>query len=364
MDNISGDESTSENIDLGTRLDTIRGWAHEYIRGGWAVFMLSTDGYRKLPPKDCPACYRQPKVTHDPEACACLTCHGFYAATTDRDRFDRILAKISHGHLAIRTGQRSRILVVDAESHSTEDEQSGLQTLDEWESWVRDSNNDAWSLPTTLEARSVNGGIHKFYRIPAGCGYIKSGRVLPGVDIKADGGYVGAVSGIGNRTWTDPSVKIATAPPAMIDWLHGGKRRGPGSGGGSSGPSYKSPGYDFKKFVAEGCPDGHRNNFINELLFRERKNGTDLHRMLMIAQVHWSKMAQLSKGNARWEMPWHEVVDMAERVFAEVEPETIDDVEIPETLRAMARHAQAQLKRGEVVVSRRAMTQHPGYGKR
>lgn len=286
------------------------------------MFMLSTDGHRKLPPADCGNCRRQPKSIHDPEACQCLTCHSFYAATTNPDRFDQILQKVPHGHLAIRTGRRSRLLVVDAEAHAQTGECSGIETLEQWNAAV-----GGWSLPHTLTAESVSGGLHLFYRIPDGVGYIKSGRVLAGVDIKADGGLVGAVSGTSSRRWKDTKVKIAEVPPEMIAWLTGGKRRAVGGVGGvggkgdSTGVNYRRPGYDYKRFLVEGCPDGYRNDFMNDLLFRKRKDGADIDELLDVAQRHWSRFPQPPA--ARWEMPWYEIVDMAERVFCEVEPDMI-----------------------------------------
>lgn len=308
-------------LSLPERLDLIRAYAHSYIKVGWAVFMLSTDGHRKLPPADCPRCWRQPKSTHDPEACECLTCHSFYAATTDLDRFDQILAKVPHGHLAIRTGGRSRLLVVDAESHAQEGECSGLETLESWEAAV-----GGWSLPQTLSARSANGGLHLYLKLPDDVGYVKGGRVLAGVDIKADGGLVGAVSGIGSRAWVDPSVRVAEVPEVMISWLTGGKRSRVGSGGAGGtggGVGYRRPGYDYQRFLVDGCPDGYRNDFMNDLLFRNRKNGLSVGELLDVARRHWLRFPQPPA--ARWEMPWHEIVDMAERVFCEVEPDMIPE---------------------------------------
>jgi hypothetical protein len=43
----------------------------------------------------------------------CLTCHGFYAATTKPDRITAMHAAIPGGLLAIRTGQASRTAVID-----------------------------------------------------------------------------------------------------------------------------------------------------------------------------------------------------------------------------------------------------------
>jgi hypothetical protein len=49
---------------------------------------------------------------------------------------------------------------------------------------------DEGKLPQTWTATTPRGGIHLYYAISNGC-TIKNGvRVLPGMDIKAHGGYV------------------------------------------------------------------------------------------------------------------------------------------------------------------------------
>ena len=76
-----------------------------YAGRGWPVFML---GRTKRPVANCP---RLPESRRDPahdrERCSCLTCHGFYAATTDPDRVAAIVAAVPAGQLALRTGAAS-----------------------------------------------------------------------------------------------------------------------------------------------------------------------------------------------------------------------------------------------------------------
>ena len=70
------------------------------MRQGWPVFVL---GRSKRPVANCRAC-KSAGAAHDPGACSCLTCHGFYAATTSPARLAAMLAKVPGGVLAIRTG--------------------------------------------------------------------------------------------------------------------------------------------------------------------------------------------------------------------------------------------------------------------
>jgi hypothetical protein len=309
---------------LGERLDVIRAHAHRYIEAGWAALVLSTDSSGgKIPAKNCPRCDpRSPLYDpHDREACECLTCHGFYAATLDPGRFDRMLAALPHGQLALRTGRVSRLLVIDAEAHADGPESpSGLDTLDAWESLV-----GGWSLPPTLTARSVGGGVHLYYRLPEDAPAVSCGRVLAGVDVKAESGYVGAVSGVTDRSWVDPAVRVAEAPSELLSWLVGTGRRGVGGSGGAGfggGGAGKPPGYDFRAFERGVVPGGHRDIFINEALFRARKAGATLAELEELALRHWRRFEQ--PPDCRWEMPWSAVAGKIPYVYHSVTPDEVD----------------------------------------
>ncbi len=177
---------------------------------GWPVFML---GRSKRPMANCDACRDDP---HDPASCGHLTCHGFYAATTDPARVTAIVAAVPGGQLAVRTGAASGLLVVDVDpAHG------GTASLTEL---VADS-----LLPRTLWVLTGSGGQHLYYRHP---GEQMASRPMPnraGIDIKADGGYVVLPPSIHHRTrhpyqWghgchpTNPTAMadLAEMPPALI----------------------------------------------------------------------------------------------------------------------------------------------------
>ena len=98
--------------------------AGEYVLRGWPVFLL---GRSKRPLANCPACPKG-KSDHDPQACDCLTCHGFYAATTNPDRIAAMLTAHPYGLLAIRTGRASGLLVVDIDPRHGGHLDPGLMT--------------------------------------------------------------------------------------------------------------------------------------------------------------------------------------------------------------------------------------------
>src|SRR5258705_13335559 len=65
-------------------------YARQYTACGWPVFVL---GRAKRPVANCAAC-RAAEPDHDRQACRCLTCHGFYAASTDPARVAAMLAAL------------------------------------------------------------------------------------------------------------------------------------------------------------------------------------------------------------------------------------------------------------------------------
>ncbi|MDQ7906869.1 bifunctional DNA primase/polymerase [Phytohabitans sp. ZYX-F-186] len=189
--------------------DNGRGWhgagadllpaAFALARDGLPVFWL---GRTKRPVANCPAC---PKVEddpdHDPEACTCLTCHGFYAASIDPDRIAAMHAAVPGGMLAIRTGTASGRVVIDI------DPRNGGTVLPEL-------------MPPTRCARTGSGGWHLHYRHPGGK---LAGKLHghPGIDIKADGGYVVAPPSIHPATrqpyrWVGDRPVIEMPPPLIV----------------------------------------------------------------------------------------------------------------------------------------------------
>ncbi|WP_308208556.1 bifunctional DNA primase/polymerase [Paractinoplanes aksuensis] len=165
---------------------------------GLPVFLL---GRTKRPVANCPAC---PKAdadpSHDPETCTCLSCHGFYAATTDPDRLRAMHAAVPGGLLAIRTGRPARIVVVDI------DPRNGGRPLPEL-------------MPPTRCARTGSGGWHLYYRHPGGALAAKL-HGHPGIDLKADGGYVVAPPSIhpGTRQpyrWVGDRPVVEMPPPLL-----------------------------------------------------------------------------------------------------------------------------------------------------
>ncbi|MEV6601358.1 bifunctional DNA primase/polymerase [Actinoplanes sp. NPDC051346] len=168
---------------------------------GYPVFFL---GRTKRPVANCPGCPKaETDPSHDPEACPCLTCHGFYAATTDADRIHTLHTAVPYGMLAIRTGRAADLAVIDV------DPRNGGTVLPDL-------------MPPTRCVRTGSDGWHLYYRHP-GVTLAKNldKRGHPGIDIKADGGYVVAPPSIHpgtrrpyRRVGDRPAIEM---PPPLVE---------------------------------------------------------------------------------------------------------------------------------------------------
>lgn len=293
-------------------------WAERYLTRGWKLFILDRS---KVPYRNCRPC-NEADWTHDRESCQCLTCHGFYAATADIERIQRMLRLHPDGVLTLRCGQASGVIAIDAEDDADEEGMpTGLDVLDQWESWT----GGTFSLPPTLTARSASGGLHLIYAIPEGARIKSMGRVLPSVDIKAEGGYVLLPTPGTTRSWLldNGRPRVPTQATAeLLDWLirakGTGKRRGTADGERGRGEQERPVGYDFEVAVKDGARSGERDVFFNDLCFRLRTRGVDQRAAEKEARHHWERCAQ--PPDAQWFMPWEHVAYKLNRVWQTVAP--------------------------------------------
>jgi len=129
--------------------------ALEYAARGWFVFPLKTG--EKTP----------------------LTPHGFKDATTDPEQVRAWWTQCPEANVGIRTGRESGLVVLDIDHHGEADGEESLAKL----------LKEFGPLPPTFEVRTPNGGRHLYFAHRDG--EVKSRNGLrPGLDLKADGGYV------------------------------------------------------------------------------------------------------------------------------------------------------------------------------
>jgi hypothetical protein len=313
---------TSVNIPEIDAHETKMAAARSYIAREWPVFVL---GRSKTPIKNCPRCdaQRPGYVPHDREKCGCLTCHGFYAATLDEKRLEKMLRVRPDGMLALRTGGRrgegGGLLVIDAEVDAdprAEDGLTGLEVVDSWESWT------GHELTPTLRQRTGSGGLHIAYRVPSGTHVGSHNRILPQVDVKANGGYIAVWSGgVGcddGRTWLDPYDRLADAPPALIAWVTERVGRSGGHHGWRGGGQLLSK-EDFQRCLRDGARAGEREPFFAMLSFTLFKRGLPRWQVEQEMRDHWERCEQ-PPGD---EFPWQAIeykLNRDERGVVAVEP--------------------------------------------
>lgn len=164
---------------------------------------------------------------------------GFYAATTDASKLaEWIEDGRGHHDVAIATGLPSLVVVIDADD------------ADAYRTMYR-----KYGEPHVNTRR----GGHWYFRHPQD-GKVTSTEIAPGLDRKADGGYVLAPPSRG-REWTNGIPARDTLPPLPEEL-----RSDPG--GRSGGDSGNSPGP-----VGAEIPGGQRNRMLASLAGTMRRRG-------------------------------------------------------------------------------------------
>jgi hypothetical protein len=265
--------------------------ALQYAARGWPVFPLNgiVKGRCSCGRSDCSSPGKHPLVRK-----------GLHEATTDLDVIHEWWRRWSNANVAIATGDRSGIVVVDI------DLPRALPSLDKL----------IHKLPRTLTALTGGGGIHLVYEISSSVGPRSSAATslegtpktpktsnpvgargsiysaenaglrshvasvpgisdeLPGVDTRANGGYVVAPPGLhvsGQRyTWLDVSVPIAPVP----EWMQESPRRErpievhpPRFGDGTAGTDRGLRLLNKQLAILRAAREGTRNHSLNRCAF-------------------------------------------------------------------------------------------------
>lgn len=151
-----------------------------------------------------------------PQAKRPLTRHGFGDATTAEEQITAWWAKWPTANVAIATGQRSGLVVVDMDPRH-----DGMHSIEVLEDTLGEL------LPETPVVITGGGGTHTYLAHPDDDAPVPSSNsILPGIDVKADGGYVVAPPSIHpdggvyawNR-WLPAEMEPAPVPPALLLWI-------------------------------------------------------------------------------------------------------------------------------------------------
>lgn len=108
-----------------------------------------------------------------------LTARGLHDASTNPAVISTWARRWPRANLAIPTGLRSGLFVVDVDRHKAD----GTQALAELERALG-------ALPVTLIATTPSGGEHRYFRMPAQALRNSAGKLGPGLDTRGEGGYV------------------------------------------------------------------------------------------------------------------------------------------------------------------------------
>jgi len=146
--------------------------------------------------------------------------HGFHDATTDLNQIKTWATTKPGCNWAIRTGQASRLLVLDVDA-----DKGGDESLAELE-------KTHGLLAHTPTVRTGGGGRQFFLLYPAGSGLTVGKGIRPGLDYRGEGGYGVAPPSLhrsGRRYEWDVSLdtSVAKAPAWLIALLTKGKSSAP-----------------------------------------------------------------------------------------------------------------------------------------
>lgn len=231
----------------------------EYIAQGWQVFPV----YEIAADGRC-ACGSPPGRSCSPGKHP-RTPRGLRDATLDPRVAAAWWEKWPTANVGVATGRASNLVVIDLDVKPALDDRPALDGVAEL---VRlEAAHGA--LPDTLRSRTGRGGLHLFFAYPEGVEAIRSsaGAVAPGIDVRAEGGYVvvppsNHESGA-HYVWLNPDVRqLAELPPWLLERVSARRaRREKADPGAAATPPVRD------------LPEGKRNAGLTATAGRMRRAG-------------------------------------------------------------------------------------------
>lgn len=169
-----------------------------------------------------------------------MVANGFHDATTDRETVEGWWRQWPDANVAVPTGGPSGLLVVDVDG-------------DEGYDSLRELEREHGELPRTASVTTPRGGQHFYFSHPGGEVPSSAGQLGPGLDIRADSGYVIAPPSTGYVP--DEQAPLAGPPAWLLEHLHRGRHNG-------STPA-----------VGEKIAEGERNATLTSLAGTMRRRG-------------------------------------------------------------------------------------------
>ena len=178
-----------------------------------------------------------------------LTAHGVHDATADLNILNNWWMRHPEANEGIATGRCSGLIAVDVDPRH-----GGDDTL-------RHLEREHGDLPPTWRFLTGGGGEHILFRHPGGRVGCSNGQIGPGIDVKADGGYIvgpGSVHISGGRYEISADHHPDDVPLAALpDWLLMVVRR--------DHRKRATPPDEWRRLVADGATEGQRNDSIASL---------------------------------------------------------------------------------------------------
>jgi putative DNA primase/helicase len=180
------------------------------------------------------------------------TRHGLNDATTDVNQialWDQMYPSCNWG---LRCGKPSGIVVIDIDTKG-----NGYETFERYE-------DQAGMLPPTMRSKTGGGGVHLVFRTLPGVRVTSRVGWMPGVDIRADGGYIVLPPGnhkSGRRYEWEQWMDIAVCPDHVVEDI----LRGSAS---EEDKKIKRP---TSEIVLEGVPEGERDDTLFRWACRLRR---------------------------------------------------------------------------------------------
>jgi hypothetical protein len=198
---------------------------------------------------------------------------GVHLATRDPQMVEWAWGQDRLAGIGVATGSASGLVVIDL------DVKAGHNGPAELASFMA-----AWSLtlPQGPWQATPSGGTHLWYRLPPRVSLPGRISILPGVDIKGDGGYVAVAPTHINVDSMDGSrirlpyrmngcpCVLPWLPDWVTDWVLHAAGQPDGAGGPGGGDLSDLP--DLEQFTEHGLPPGERNITLHRLacrLFRQ-----------------------------------------------------------------------------------------------
>ena len=188
--------------------------------------------------------------------------HGVKWATTDPAMVPWLWGREKMAGVGIATGQASRLMVVDLDVKAGEDGPMAFGEFLVTQPFV----------PIDVVGSTPTGGWHIWLRTPPGWPVAQRLGILPGVDIKGDGGYVVVPPTQVMVDSTDGQVRLpyrwvsgcpCSVPPAPT-WLLHWAATAEGTGKAATMHEGGAP-VDLEQLSAEGLPAGGRNVGLHRL---------------------------------------------------------------------------------------------------